>query len=368
MPLRAIRPDGSSVLSVDCSPQQWTAIKTEAKRTLGWRLPCCDSAVVAKTSRNGLAFFAHKAKGECAWSEETVHHIRLKSLAVAAARAAGWESQTEVCGCTEAGQGWVADVLAQRGRVRVAVEIQWSPQTEADLRFRQNRYALAGIRGLWLIRSPTFPVCKEIPAVCVRETKAGHYEALVPHGTPWARRISTSDDWFYRLPAQDLLSLAFSGNLRWGIRIGEPLSYEVWASTISCWKCKAKTAPVTKILVALSGYPVSLTVDCLEQAPALLSAIVPEKLRQEQLIGSLKQRYSRTEQRSYLSNGCVACDVLQGRFFAHEYIDSATARHRGETVVDQAWASILSPYLEHHWRLIGVDVTSRTYIRISADS
>ena len=354
MPVRAIRPDGSSVLAVDCSETQWAQVKADTKRERGWRLPCCDSGVVAKTSHNGLAFFAHKSKGTCEWAEETAHHIRLKNLAVAAARAAGWEAQTEVRGRTGAGEEWVADVLAERGRARVAVEIQWSPQVEADLRARQSRYAAAGIRGLWLIRSPTFPVCPEVPAVCVREVQPGIYEALVP-GNDWTKRrsIFLAEHWSYQMPAAELLAAAFSGRLRWGIRLGEPLVCEVWASTTRCWKCKAKTTPVTEILVSLSGYPVSLDIYSFDKAPALLSAIVPPKLRSENLIGPLKPRYSKTEGRSYMSNGCVACDALQGRHYEHEYAGSATVRHRVDAVLDPVWASILSPRLERHWRVMG---------------
>ena len=46
---------------------------------------------------------------------------------------------------------------------------------------------------------------------------------------------------------------------------------------------------------------------------AILSSLSP-KLE----IGTIKSRYSRTQERSYLSNGCFHCDALIGQFHEHE--------------------------------------------------
>ena len=318
MPVRAIQPDGTSLQAFDCTDTKWLEVKARVRQSpTGWRLPCCSAGVVAKTSRKGLAFFSHRAKGTCDWAPETEHHVRLKNLAVAVARRHGWIAQTEVRGITADGEEWVADVLAQRGRARVAIEIQWSPQTEAELRERQTRYARDHIRGLWLIRSPTFPACPEVPAVCVCESSGGEYDALIPAGNWGVRRAKNDADWAYRVAAESLLDAAFAGRLRWGVRQGELLAYRILAATAACWRCKEETCIITELDVNVSGTLVDLSISDFEMQPELLQHLVPDTVRREHRIGELKPRFSKTERASYLSNGCFACGALQGRFFKH---------------------------------------------------
>ena len=84
-------------------------------------------------------------------------------LALKAAREAGWEAETEASGSCPNGERWTADVLAWKGTETIAVEIQWSKQTnEATLR-RQERYRQSGVTGVWLLRQPGFPISEELP-------------------------------------------------------------------------------------------------------------------------------------------------------------------------------------------------------------
>jgi len=55
----------------------------------------------------------------------------------------------------------------------------------------------------------------------------------------------------------------------------------------------------------------------LDGTAELRKTIPPELLRRNG-IGAVKPRKSKTEGRTYLSNGCVQCEALQGRFFEHE--------------------------------------------------
>lgn len=357
MPLRAIQPDGVPVQSFDLDDAAWARVRDSIRlHRGGWRLPCCESPVVAKTSKLGTHFFAHHARGACEWAGETEHHIRLKSLAVQVARRHGWQADTEVTGETPDGALWKADVLAIKGRSRVAVEVQWSPQTDDELRQRQQRYAAAGVRALWLIRSAGFPVTEQIPAAVVRESGRGTYEAMLPAVT--GASLRREDDWAYRnLSAETLLDAAFAGRLRWGVKVGERISWDVEAATTNCWKCGALTAPVTGVVVDASKMKTYLSIYDFESEVDLLREVLPIAIRQQHRVGQIKSRFSMTEGGSYLSNGCFECGALQGRFFEHVYVNDATVRHSGTAVVDEQWMRLLKPRLSRYWRLLGIEPT-----------
>src|SRR5262249_40274425 len=144
--------------------EQWQALKQQNRATRHLAMPCCVSQVVLKKSLRGIQFFAHKARGACSTAPETEDHLRLKQMAVEAARANGWDAATEVAGTTPSGEKWRADVLAQKGQHKVAVEIQWSNQSNEETLRRQKRYALSGIRCLWLFRQSRFPITSDLPA------------------------------------------------------------------------------------------------------------------------------------------------------------------------------------------------------------
>jgi hypothetical protein len=53
------------------------------------------------------------------------------------------------------------------------------------------------------------------------------------------------------------------------------------------------------------------------RALKLAAAVLPEPLRQTHQIGTIKLRSSKTEGKSYLSNGCFHCNALMGNFFLY---------------------------------------------------
>lgn len=357
MPLRAIQPDGTTVFASDLDEVGWGRVRDSIRRQReGWRLPCCDSQVVAKTSSLGTRFFAHFGRGACEWGSETEHHIRLKALAVEVARRHGWHAATEVTGRTPDGDAWKADVLARRGRICVAVEVQWSSQTNEDLQQRQERYVRAGVRALWLIRAAGFPVSGQLPAAAVREVGRGNYEARIPAVS--AASMRRECDWAYRgISAEALLDAAFAGHLRWGIKNGEPVSWTVEGATINCWRCGERTTSVTGITVDVSATLAHLSIYSFDKDIEFLREIFPEEVRREHRVGQIKPRFSKTEGSSYVSNGCFVCGALQGRHFEYEYWDKATVRHSGHAVVDARWKRFLEPRFPRHWRLLGVKPT-----------
>lgn len=177
MPLRCLGPDDHSIQSFDLTDAEWSALRSDKSRAGLLRMPCCDAEVVMKTSARGLNFFAHKSRGPCRSGPEAEEHLALKLLAVAAARRAGWDCSTEARGASPSGEAWTADVLAQKGRHKIAIEVQLSSQTNEEILRRQERYRQSGVRCLWLVRQPGFPVSKDLPAACVSGDIATGFEA-----------------------------------------------------------------------------------------------------------------------------------------------------------------------------------------------
>src|SRR5262245_43880762 len=167
MPLRCLGPDGQSIQSFDLPEAEWLALRLENRRSRQLRMPCCDAFVVMKTSTRGLKFFSHKSRGPCQSAPETEAHLALKTLAAQAARRAGWTCSTEAMGLLPSGEKWTADVLAYKGQHKVAIEIQWSAQTNKESLYRQERYRQSGVRCLWLFRRRAFPDSKDFPAACI---------------------------------------------------------------------------------------------------------------------------------------------------------------------------------------------------------
>jgi len=281
-------------------------------------MPCCSSRVTLKKSQRGTQFFAHTGIGDCSTAPETETHLRLKTMAVAAARANGWDAVTEVVGATPSGEQWKADVLARKGGSKVVVEIQWSSQTNEETLHRQQRYADSGIRGLWLLRQPGFPITRDLPAARICGTAKESFSALVPTG--WGEQ---------RLPMHEFLDAAFSRRLRYGVPVGFSATVLVRSAHLDCWKksCGARTRIITRIAVAFGPHEHAFSVPQLDEYPELFE-IVRNRLPDGHGIGAIKRRYSNTQQRFYLSNGCSRCDSLVGQFFEHE------AWHDEETVCE----------------------------------
>jgi competence protein CoiA len=303
MPLRCLTPTGQSIHSFDLSDEEWPALERANKAARDLRMPCCDAAVTLKRSRRGTRFFAHKSAGACATASEGEEHLRLKAMAIVAARANGWEAETEVAGAAGPDDPWRADVLARKGRHTVAVEIQWSEQTDTETMHRQERYRRSGIRGLWLFRRNAFPITHELPAAVVGGTLESGFSATVSGG-------------YQQLPMDEFLDAVFGRRFRYGVPAGARAELTVRAAWTNCWyaRCRARTRIVTHIEITFGPSTCGFSVDELGKHPELLRMVL-DRLSPDPGRGAIKPRYSGTMEGGYVSNGCVKCDRLYGRHF-----------------------------------------------------
>jgi len=333
MPLRCLDHAGASLDAVALTPLEWAALTTANRRDRHLRMHCCGSPVVLKTSRLGTRFFAHQALGGCASGDESPEHLHLKTLAIAAARAAGWTAEAEVAGCTPGGEPWRADVLATRGRHRVAVEVQWSGQADDETARRQARYAASGVRALWLFRRPGFAVDPDVPAVRVRGTLASGLTVL-------------------GLPAGDFLTAVFERRLRFGIPSGVTARVTVGGIIAACYgpRCGALNRAVERVIVSAGTNDCDIALSHLGGHPGPASAMLALLPRDRQ---GTRIRPRTMQGRTYFANECFACGLPFGEAYLTDF-NSRWTIASATIAIDAAWAAAIaaSPDFKPVWSVV----------------
>jgi competence protein CoiA len=223
---------------------------------------------------------------------------------VEAARDQGWEAETELADVSPSGERWQADVLARKNGLRVAIEIQWSSQTVEETLRRQERYRQSGVRCLWLLQKNGLPVSKELPAAQITDSGDGLFRALLSSGQS--------------IPVRTLLDAAFSGRFKFGVPLGGAATVSVRIGSMPCWHdaCRAQTNIVTGVDVMFGPNVSTFTIADLGSYPDLF-AVINDRIPSDRQIGAIKERFSSTQARAYLSNGCYRCDRIIGEFFEH---------------------------------------------------
>ncbi len=144
--------DGTSRQAWDIDQAEWDRLRSRSRAGgEGLAMPCCGARAIPKTSSLGFRFFSHHTAATACpgGGGESERHERLKAMLAQAALAAGWGAVTEAPGVSATGEAWQADVLAERDGVRVALEVQLSPQDLSTYRQRQARYRASGVFALW---------------------------------------------------------------------------------------------------------------------------------------------------------------------------------------------------------------------------
>jgi hypothetical protein len=151
MPLLAYAQSGEPLVAPLMADEQWEQLRS-SKQPDAW-MPYGGGRAIAKVSRLGTRFFAHRRGRAPERARETDTHLFIKAQCLLGARDAGWEALPEQRGTTPDGQDWRADVLCRRpGKVwSVGLEAQVELQGEEMYWQRQARYAASGIRTLWLV-------------------------------------------------------------------------------------------------------------------------------------------------------------------------------------------------------------------------
>lgn len=190
----ALTKDDQPVWASQFTVDEWEALKAQSQvDPLVFKMPCCRSRAVLKTSINGLQFFAHYSD-ECATAPETIWHIEAKDLLIGALRPFGVAPRTEVPGGTGRDR-WKADVYFEVHGRKIAIELQRSYQHLRDFEARQARYARHGVECYWLVR---WEVGRTLMDAIMKKRWREDFNRTMPPDDHW---INSSPKFFFGILA-----------------------------------------------------------------------------------------------------------------------------------------------------------------------
>jgi len=214
LPLKCLDSDKRPIYAFDYSPEKFDELRRAHRRDGLLHFACCDSKLGLRTSSKGLHHFYHLSPGSgCEYAKESEAHLQLKKAVMLAARAARWDAECEVVDDSGGGR-WRADVMARRGKARIAIEIQLSRLRWDEIHRRQERYHEDGIRGLWLLKQDNYAVCHEVPAFQLRfdEDLSPEVRITPPNDS---LNVTLREYGGYWAPLDTFVAAALSKNLVW---------------------------------------------------------------------------------------------------------------------------------------------------------
>lgn len=147
MPFRAIF-DGHPLSARDFDATLWASLcagVSDSPEKL--QMLCCQATAIPCVSPRGRYFFRHRSQpSSCDWKPESDEHLDLKAHVADAVSSAGWTAEIE-----HVTPQWKADVLATRGKARIAFEVQLSTQGQAETEMRERRYWASNVFPWWIV-------------------------------------------------------------------------------------------------------------------------------------------------------------------------------------------------------------------------
>lgn len=303
MPLRALN-NLESFNAFEYDESSWQTLKTTYKN-LNLRLPCCNVPAIPKTSKLGNFFFAHKSRDECKTEPESAEHIYLKSIIAKAAINAGWSVITEFPGQSNEGERWIADVYCEKGKARVALEVQLSYITYEDLKLRTERYINSGVRVAWFLLNKKFRnsyrgTSKKVPLFKVNEFNHGEIPLIEN----------------FDLPVNEFVNALLNKKVQWK---EIPWEYEILFIEDNCWRCKKSVKQVYGFSIDVYGEEAKTVPNASTVLLELLDIITNEELKALGLnyIGHFDKLKGNAPGFPYC-NVCIHCDAPQNNHYLME--------------------------------------------------
>jgi len=314
MPLKAII-DNKEVISSFLREDEWDELKKRIKlNSLDVVISQTAKKGYLRKSKNGLQHFAHK-KGEMPedWKPESPQHLYVKNEILLGCKDAGWDSYPEF-----KENDWEADVLAIKGKHRIAFEVQWSAQSYDKTIERQKKYDRDGVRCCWLFKKPPkkfrkwsddLDAKKEIPLFKIfedhdKDIKVNFYGKIFSVRSFIKTLLESKIKFSSQAKAQRKQSISIN-----------------FFKTI-CWKCGAiqHSYFLQETVKSKCGLDINLMHSMwdekdLKYNPYIIKAVndfTKTDKGSEIHIGQIKKRYSKTGNSYYKSFGCYKCDSIFG--------------------------------------------------------
>lgn len=344
------------LLSIDFDTESWENLRARNRKDRSLKMTCCGADVALRKTKLGTQYFAHAKKGSCATGTNTAEVMLAREVIAKAVRRAGWNFSVEAAVASDSEDGWMVDVLAKlEGGKSVAFKIQWGRSSLDEVVRRQAVSHAAGVRTLWLMRQQSIPVEKAAPAFRLSHDAEANMCVVSLPGPYYHPAFATSknsdgpDHWRQHFELGRFVEGALVRKLRFAPQLGLTLPLDVCAAYTDCWRCKKTTGLVIDLCFAASRVlagAADINADIYDfddegSGAALLMSTLPAEALARHGIGAIKPRRSRTVGETYLSNGCVHCDALQGRFFDHEVAYDAKPIFSVDVLFDDRWASHL---------------------------
>lgn len=316
------------------SLKDWIALK-EDKVSI-FKMTCCGNQAILKTSKLGTQFFAHKAKpktNDCSTGGETAEHIHIKYLVSKTLFECGWSVEVEKRGISSKGEQWIADIYAEKGKAKVAIEVQWSRQSFIETKRRQQVYKDSGVRCAWLLRSGSVKDrdaiigdfmhrTKSVPVFSIYKNKKEsdstyHVYNVCKVALEEELRLEPLDQ--TELELDNFVEKLVSGKIQFRPKYSPTSQLSLDIVRLQCWSCKRPTNTVTKVRFKNTLYNIDHEYSNNSQDVDVCDKETIERINssfsQSYNFPPLRSRYSDTVGSSYIANSCIHCDALMGRHF-----------------------------------------------------
>lgn len=266
---------------------------------------------------------------------ESAHHKALKLIVRDVAVGEGWLADFEVSGKSAAGIRWRADVVATKEKRKIAFELQWSNQAQADFNRRAEPYRDSGMEVTWIHRVKRLVPTPELIEGRVSFDREGGYLITLPGSWPQV------------LPLTEYLLAIFNKRLSYGFPAFGLANFTVFAANATCWSANCngqyQVIPFVKMSLGNSAFPsstVNLSLEEIGQMPEL-EAFLLNSLDGFSIKSTIKHRYSSTVSTSYLSCGCPKCGRIAGDHYMPNYFYEASQISAFSTSISVSLAELL---------------------------
>lgn len=321
------------------SLKDWITLKED--KASSFNMACCGNHAILKTSKLGTQFFAHKVKpksSDCSTGGETTEHIHIKYLVSKRLFECGWSVNVEKRGETPSGEKWIADIYAEKGNAKIAIEVQWSPQTFVETKRRQEKYAQSGVRCAWLLRSSSIKArdaivgdyaysTKDMPVFSIYRNKSQDGQTYMVYNVNRLKTDSYDPLEPITIELESFIKSLVSSEIRFTKKYSPIKRLYLEIINQKCWnkRCSGATKIVTRMYFKEIVF--GIEIEYLFQSKAIdkcdeqMVKAINSQLAGAYNFAPLRRRHSKTAEGSYVANSCIHCDALMGKHFITHYND-----------------------------------------------